>query len=80
MSGVRKIIDSAGYVDGDYQDAATYARLKQELAMHRSAALSRHPPSLFGPVVQGLAVSVVQVMPASLSKNPSVAILLRQKR
>lgn len=46
------------YVDGDYQDAATYARLKQELGdaicpLHYLAI----PPSLFGPVVQGLSVS-----------------------
>lgn len=46
------------YVDGDYQDPATYARLKKELgnatqALHYLAI----PPSLFGPVVQGLANS-----------------------
>ena len=46
------------YVDGDYQDPATYARLKKELG---SATHPLHylaiPPSLFAPVVQGLANS-----------------------
>jgi glucose-6-phosphate 1-dehydrogenase len=46
------------YVDGDYQDPATYARLKKELG---SAVRPLHylaiPPSLFEPVVQGLANS-----------------------
>ncbi len=46
------------YVDGDYADPATYDRLKQALG---SAARPVHylaiPPSLFAPVVQGLARS-----------------------
>ena len=43
------------YVDGDYQDPATYTRLKKELgnATHPLHYLAI-PPSLFGPVVQGL--------------------------
>ncbi len=44
------------YVDGDYQDPATFQRLKQEL---HGAAHPLHylaiPPSLFGTVAQGLA-------------------------
>ena len=46
------------YVDGDYQDPATYERLKQALV---GAARPLHylaiPPSMFGTVVQGLAKS-----------------------
>ena len=43
------------YVDGDYQDSATYTRLKKELgnATHPLHYLAI-PPSLFEPVVQGL--------------------------
>ena len=44
------------YVDGDYEDPATYRRLKQALG---GAARPLHylaiPPSMFGAVVQGLA-------------------------
>ncbi len=44
------------YVDGDYADPATYERLKEVLG---SATHPLHymaiPPSMFGPVVQGLA-------------------------
>jgi glucose-6-phosphate 1-dehydrogenase len=46
------------YVDGDYQDPGTYARLRQALG---DAARPLHylaiPPSMFEPVVQGLAKS-----------------------
>lgn len=46
------------YVDGDYNDPATYGRLKQAL---NDAARPLHylaiPPSMFGAVVQGLAKS-----------------------
>jgi len=46
------------YVDGDYNDAATYDRLKQALG---SARLPAHylaiPPTLFEPAVRGLARS-----------------------
>lgn len=46
------------YVDGDYGDAATYSQLRQTLGtaqqpLHYLAI----PPSLFGPVAQGLAQS-----------------------
>lgn len=44
------------YVEGDYMDPATYGRLKEALS---GAARPLHylaiPPSMFGPVVQGLA-------------------------
>jgi glucose-6-phosphate 1-dehydrogenase len=46
------------YVDGDYRDAATFAQLRQTL---QGAARPLHylaiPPSMFTPVVQGLARS-----------------------
>ena len=46
------------YVDGDYQDPATFLRLREALG---SATRPLHylaiPPSLFGPVVGGLALS-----------------------
>ncbi len=43
------------YVDGDYQDAATFARLKQALGKaKRPLHYLAIPPSLFGTVVQGL--------------------------
>ncbi|MEO8001053.1 MAG: glucose-6-phosphate dehydrogenase, partial [Arenimonas sp.] len=46
------------YVDGDYQEPATYTRLKQELGeAKRPLHYLAIPPSLFGPVVQGLAAS-----------------------
>lgn len=44
------------YVDGDYCDSATYARLKQALgAAERPLHYLAIPPSMFGPVVRGLA-------------------------
>jgi len=44
------------YVDGDYRDPATYARLKQLLGdVKRPLHYLAVPPSLFGAVVQGLA-------------------------
>ncbi|MDP1697542.1 MAG: glucose-6-phosphate dehydrogenase [Xanthomonadaceae bacterium] len=46
------------YVDGDYQDAATYRLLKQALdGAHRPIHYLAVPPSMFGAVVQGLAQS-----------------------
>ena len=51
-----KLCAQLQYVDGDYNDAATYARLKQALG---GAARPLHylaiPPSMFATVVQGLA-------------------------
>ena len=44
------------YVGGDYQDSATYERLQQALGRAvRPLHYLAIPPSLFGPVVQGLA-------------------------
>jgi glucose-6-phosphate 1-dehydrogenase len=44
------------YVDGDYADPATYQRLKQALgAATRPLHYMAIPPSMFGPVGQGLA-------------------------
>ena len=44
------------YIDGDYNDPATFARLKQALAgAQRPIHYLAIPPSLFGVVVQGLA-------------------------
>jgi glucose-6-phosphate 1-dehydrogenase len=44
------------YVDGDYQDPSTYARLKQALGTSvRPLHYLAIPPSMFDPVLQGLA-------------------------
>src|ERR1044071_5117295 len=44
------------YVDGDYQDAATFATLRKELGQaERPAHYLAIPPSLFGAVVEQLA-------------------------
>ncbi len=44
------------YIDGDYNDPATFARLKQALgSAQRPIHYLAIPPSLFGVVVQGLA-------------------------
>ncbi len=44
------------YCDGDYNDPTTYTRLKQALgAATRPLHYMAIPPSMFGPVVQGLA-------------------------
>lgn len=53
-----KLSTQLQYVDGDYGDANTYARLKSALGrclrpLHYLAI----PPSLFGPVVQGLSAA-----------------------
>lgn len=53
-----KLIAQLRYVDGDYNDPETYTRLKQNLG---GSARPLHylaiPPSMFGPVIQGLAKS-----------------------
>jgi len=53
-----KLIEHLRYVDGDYQDPATYAALRKELgnAAHPAHYLAI-PPSLFATVVEGLAES-----------------------
>lgn len=44
------------YIDGDYNDAATYSQLKQTLGdAQRPLHYMAIPPSMFGTVVQGLA-------------------------
>ncbi len=44
------------YIDGDYNDAATYSKLKQALGnAQRPLHYMAIPPSMFGTVVQGLA-------------------------
>jgi glucose-6-phosphate 1-dehydrogenase len=52
----RKLCDLLQYVDGDYREASTFARIKQAL---REARRPLHylaiPPSMFGTVVHGLA-------------------------
>ena len=53
-----KLSERLRYVDGDYDDPATYGRLREALG---TAARPLHylaiPPSMFGPVVQGLAAA-----------------------
>jgi glucose-6-phosphate 1-dehydrogenase len=53
-----KLCELLSYVDGDYRDAGTFARLRAALGdacrpLHYLAI----PPSMFGPVVEGLASS-----------------------
>ena len=51
-----KLSSQLKYVQGDYQDPATYERLKQALGdARRPLHYLAIPPSMFGPVVQGLA-------------------------
>ncbi|HEY3594616.1 MAG TPA: glucose-6-phosphate dehydrogenase, partial [Polyangiaceae bacterium] len=51
-----KLVSMLAYVDGDYQDPATFARLRQELAgAERPAHYLAIPPSMFPVVVEGLA-------------------------
>ncbi|HVA69282.1 MAG TPA: glucose-6-phosphate dehydrogenase [Candidatus Binataceae bacterium] len=57
-AALAKVLKALRYVDGDYEDPATYAALRKELG---SAARPAHylaiPPSLFGRVVEGLGKS-----------------------
>ncbi len=51
-----KLAAQLQFVDGDYADPATYERLRQALAeAERPLHYLAIPPSMFGPVVQGLA-------------------------
>ena len=51
-----KLTSLLRYVDGDYNDPATYARLRQELAdARRPLHYLAIPPSLFATVAEGLA-------------------------
>ncbi len=53
-----KLLSLLRYVDGDYQDAATFANLRKELgAAQRPAHYLAIPPSLFGMVVKHLGES-----------------------
>jgi glucose-6-phosphate 1-dehydrogenase len=53
-----KLVSLLQYVGGDYEDPATFARLRQALgACARPLHYLAIPPSLFGPVVEGLARS-----------------------
>ncbi len=54
-----KLAERLQYVGGEYQDPATYERLRQ--ALHGAARPLHYlaiPPSMFAPVVQGLARGV----------------------
>ena len=58
QNAFKKLTELLRYVDGDYADPATFASVRKELGaakgpLHYLAI----PPSLFGPVVQGLAKS-----------------------
>ena len=51
-----KLVSQLRYVDGDYNDAGTFARLRAELQDRRSLAhYLAIPPSMFGPVISQLA-------------------------
>ena len=51
----RRLCSQMRYLDGDYTDSATYARLKQVLeGASRPLHYLAIPPSMFGTVVQGL--------------------------
>lgn len=53
-----RLAERLRFVDGDYTDPATYTRLRAALGdAHRPAHYLAVPPSLFGPVVQGLAAA-----------------------
>ncbi|MCE5325956.1 MAG: glucose-6-phosphate dehydrogenase [Planctomycetaceae bacterium] len=53
-----KLASLLRYVDGDYRDAATFARLREELAgARRPLHYLAIPPSLFDTVVRGLAAA-----------------------
>ena len=53
-----KLLAQLRYIEGDYRDAATYERLRQELAgAKRPLHYLAIPPSMFGTVVRGLAAA-----------------------
>ena len=55
---LRRLLDSLRYVDGDYNDAATFTALKKELGgARRPAHYLAIPPVLFETVIQGLGTS-----------------------
>ena len=69
------------YVGGDYQDPATYERLRQALgAATRPLHYLAIPPSMFATVVQGLANAGCAKNARSSSKSPSAATSPRRRR
>ena len=52
-----KLSQRLRYVDGDYNDPATFAAIRKELRREAAGPLSGHPPALFGKVVEQLGVS-----------------------
>ncbi len=57
-NALRKLTDLLRYVDGDYQDSATFDRLRKELGdAKRPLHYLAVPPSMFATVVEGLAKS-----------------------
>ncbi len=51
-----KLLSLLRYVDGDYRDAATFARLREQLAgANRPLHYLAIPPSMFATVIEGLA-------------------------
>jgi glucose-6-phosphate 1-dehydrogenase len=58
QNAFKKLIELLRYVDGDYADAGTFAKVRQELgAAKQPLHYLAIPPSLFGTVAQGLAKS-----------------------
>ena len=59
-----KLMGLLRYVDGDYQDSATFAQIRQQLgSAHRPAHYLAIPPALFETVVQQLAKAGCAVAP-----------------
>lgn len=57
-NALRKLTDLMRYVDGDYEDSATFERLRKELGnAKRPLHYLAVPPSMFATVVEGLAKS-----------------------
>jgi glucose-6-phosphate 1-dehydrogenase len=57
-NALRKLTDLLHYVDGDYQDSATFDRLRKELGdAKRPLHYLAVPPSMFATVAEGLAKS-----------------------
>lgn len=58
QNAFKKLTELLRYVDGDYADPATFARVRKELGAAKAALhYLAIPPSLFGPVVEELAKS-----------------------
>jgi glucose-6-phosphate dehydrogenase-like protein len=69
------------YIDGDYNDQATYERLRQTLAnAQRPVHYLAIPPSMFGRVADGHWPNPDAQKLALLSKNPLAATSLRRRR